>query len=294
MNEAIIKAYAKINLLLDVLAKRDDGYHEVAMIMQAVSLHDNIYLKSAENISVRCNHPLVPQNADNLAFKAAELIISRYPVIPGLDIYIEKKIPVEAGLAGGSSNAAAVILGMNEMFSLGITEQEMAEIGAELGSDVPFCLAGPTAAAGGRGEQLTKLPDFPSLWLVLVKPEFGVKTKNVYHNLNIERIKNHPDINAYIAALHQKNLHFLLAKMGNVLEFSTFQLYPEVEVLSKSLRSLGAKHVLMSGSGPTVFALFAERGEAEIFAQKAQNFYKEVYIAHTLKTIDMKERVKLR
>lgn len=294
MTEAIIKAYGKINLVLDVLKKRSDGFHQVEMLMQAISLHDTLHLKVGQGIKIDCSNPFVPRDENNLAFKAAKLIIDRYQSIPGVDIYIDKNIPVEAGLAGGSTDAAAVILGMDKLFSLGMAKGEMQAIGAEIGSDVPFCLVGPTAIARGRGELVEEVVDLPPFWLVLIKPEFGVKTKDVYQNLDINNIDQHPDINGYLKALQRADRAYLLARMENLLENSTFQLYPQVKELKSNLSSLGARHLLMSGSGPTVFALFDHQQDAENFAHRAQNYYKQVFVARTLNTIDMKERVKLR
>jgi 4-diphosphocytidyl-2-C-methyl-D-erythritol kinase len=293
MQQIFVKAFAKINLVLDVLKKREDGYHEVEMIMQAISLHDEVIIKPGKGIKVVTNHPLVPNGEKNLAYKAAQLLVNKYSVIPGVEIYIDKKIPIAAGLAGGSSNAAAVILGLNELFTLNMDMEEMLTISGQLGSDVPFCISGPTVLAWGRGELIKEISECPLLWVVLVKPEFGVQTADVYRNLNLKEIVKHPHISEYIKALNIKDVNYVINNLNNILEQSTFKLYPEVKKLKESLQLLGANHVLMSGSGPTVFALFKSREEALNFTRQAKKYYNQVYIAHTLSKQEINERVKL-
>jgi 4-diphosphocytidyl-2-C-methyl-D-erythritol kinase len=287
-----IKAYAKINLILDVLKKRPDGYHEVAMIMQAISLHDLITIKPGVGITITTNDPLVPQDQRNLAYKAAELIIKRYPQITGIEIIIEKNIPMAAGLAGGSADAAAVILGMNKFFKLNMNKEELHEIGANIGSDVPFCISGITALAKGRGEVIEEVPLCPKLWVVLVNPPFGVKTAQVYKNLNLSEVVLHPDLDKYIAALKNKNISYLLNNVQNVLEYSTLRLYPQVREIKELLTSQGAVNSLMSGSGPTVFSLFTSQSEAQAFANKLkEEIDHRVIVAYTLNREEFNERV---
>ncbi len=294
MDILLVKAYAKINLILDVLKKRPDGYHEVVMIMQAISLHDLITIKPGSGITVWANHPLVPLDERNLAYKAAELVLDRYPQITGVEINIEKNIPIEAGLAGGSTDGAAVILGMNRLFKLKMDIEEMFELGGLLGSDVPFCISGVTALAKGRGEIIEKVPTSPRLWVVLVKPSFGVKTAQVYNNLNLNEVMEHPDIDDYLEALAKKDVSYLITNTQNVLEHSTFKLYPQVRNLKETLVAMGAEKALMSGSGPTVFALFKCQNEAQEFADKLrQETDHEVFLAYTLNEQEFEERVKI-
>mgnify|MGYP000055682012 FL=1 len=293
MTKTVVKAYAKINLFLDVLGKRADSYHEVEMIMQSISLYDRITLKPAERISVSTNNPLVADDRRNLAFQAALLVQKKYPFWPGVEIVIDKKIPVAAGLAGGSTDAAGVILGLNKLFSLNMSKNEMLELGAQLGYDVPFCILGNTALAKGRGEKVEEVPSCPKFWVVLVKPPFGVKTSVVYKNLNLgEKKKENGGITKYIKALENKDRGYLLKNMFNLLEQSTFKLYPEVEKIKRDLNKLGAEYTLMSGSGPTVFAVFNDYQEAFSFKEKIRNFYTHVYLAYTVNKELIEERVK--
>lgn len=291
MQEVKIKSYGKVNLVLDCLYKRPDGYHEVEMIMQTIDLFDKIKIRPSKGINVRTNHPLVPNDQRNLAYQAALLVQENYPQIAGVEINIEKTIPVEAGLAGGSSNAASVILGMDKLFRLSMVKEEMLEIAAKLGSDVPFFLKGPTALAQGRGEKITQLCDCPLLWLVLAKPEFGVKTAEVYQNLNLINRENEANIKGYIRALEEGDKDYLTKKLYNILESSTFQLYPEVYHLKERLKEIGAKNVLMSGSGPTVFALFSSQKEAHNFSSKIKEEFPQVFVACTIDEKLYKERV---
>jgi len=292
MKGVLVKAYAKINLILDVLGKREDGYHEVEMIMQAISLHDLLNIKPYKGITVTSNDPLVPSDERNLAYQAARLILDKYPSIPGAEINIEKHIPVEAGLAGGSSDAAAVILGMNKLYNLNMDKAEMFKISGQLGSDIPFCITGPTAFAKGRGEVVEEFTPCPPLWVVLIKPFFGVKTAEVYRNLNISEIRSHPNLKGYLSALENQDVSYILNNTHNVLEYSTFKLYPAVQDLKNQLMDMGAKSILMSGSGPTIFTLFALKKEAQDFAQRVERqFNHRVLLAHTLSRNEINERV---
>lgn len=291
MQEVKIKSYGKVNLVLDCLYKRPDGYHEVEMIMQIINLFDKIKIKPSKGINVRVNHPLVPNDQRNLAYQGALLVQEKYPEIPGVEIDIEKNIPVEAGLGGGSSNAASVILGMDKLFGLSMGQEEMLEMAAKLGSDVPFFLKGPTALAQGRGEKLTQLQDCPLLWLVMVKPKFGVKTAEVYENLNLRNREKQANVQGYIRALEEKDEEYLIKRLYNILETSTFQLYPEVGYLKASLKELGAKNVLMSGSGPTVFAIFFSQERAQDFSLKIKKEFPQVFVTCTIDEKLYKERI---
>jgi len=294
MKKVVIKAYAKINLILDVLGKREDGYHEVEMIMQAVSLHDLITIKHGKGITITTNHPSVPLDDKNLAYQAADLLLKKHPRISGVEINIKKNIPMEAGLAGGSTDAAAVLIGMNTLYSLKMDNVELLKNGALLGSDVPFCILGSTALAKGRGEIIEEVNPCPRLWVVLVKPDFGVKTKEVYQNLVFSEIISRPNVERYLDALRVENVSYLLNNIANVLEYSTFKLYPQVKELKETLQAMGAKNLLMSGSGSAVYALFTVQKDADIFAGTIRKeCTHQVWVTHTLNNEILNERVNL-
>ena len=292
MKQAKITAYAKINLVLDVLRKREDGYHEVAMVMQAIDLADTIVLAEAKRNWLITDNKHIPPNMNNLAMRAVTLMQQHYQV-PPLEVTLEKRIPVAAGLAGGSTDCAAVMLGINEMYKLGLSLAELERLGAELGSDVPFCMGGPTALATGRGEQITKLPDCPDLHFVLVKPSFGVSTPKVYGNLKLAQIKEHPDVDGCVKALEANSAGGVLQNLGNLLEHSTFELQPNVKLLKDSMMQYGCAHVLMSGSGPTVFAAFEQQADAEQYYQKIRNEYPGAILTRTVSQKQLEERVAL-
>ncbi len=286
-----ITGYAKINLVLDVLRKRDDGYHEVAMVMQAIDLADTVILEEAPRNWLITDSKHIPPNMNNLAMRAVTLMQEKFPQVKPLQVTLHKRIPVAAGLAGGSTDCAAVMLGINEMYKLGLNLHDLEELGAELGSDIPFCMGGPTALATGRGEQMKPLPHCPQLYLVLVKPGFGVSTPKVYGNLRVAEITQHPDVNACIAALEAGSAEAVLASMGNLLEHSTFELQPEVKELKNAMINCGCQHVLMSGSGPTVFAAFADETEAQQYYQKIKQIYPGAIFTRTVNQKMLDERV---
>lgn len=290
---AEVMAYAKINLLLDVLYRRADGYHEVEMVMQTIGLKDQLIIEEAKEYALYTESGAVPHDQTNLALKAALLLGERYQT-PPVAVTLTKHIPVAAGLAGGSTDAAAVLLGMNKLFDLRLGDETLSALAAELGSDVPFCLFGPTALASGRGEKLTALPECPKLWLVLVKPPFGVSTPSVYRNLAVERLTEHPDTKAYVQALEKRDTKKLLQLLSNVLEQSTFKLHPAVAEVKQQMQSLGGTHTLMSGSGPTVFSAFAEKAEAEAFYDRCQQVFEQVYWTETMTNEQLRERVSLK
>ncbi|WP_071458806.1 4-(cytidine 5'-diphospho)-2-C-methyl-D-erythritol kinase [Bacillus massilinigeriensis] len=251
-----VKAPAKINLSLDVLYKRPDGYHEVEMVMTTIDLADRVELALLESNKVQINseNRYVPDDQRNLAFQAAMLLKERFGVKMGVSITIDKIIPVAAGLAGGSSDAAATLRGLNKLWNLGLSMDELAELGAELGSDVSFCVYGGTALATGRGEKIEHLPSPPTCWVVLAKPFIGVSTAEIYRRLNIEKI-SHPDTKEMIAAIEMDDFSRMCRSVGNVLEGVTLTLHPEVAQIKEQMQRFGADAVLMSGSGPTVFGL---------------------------------------
>lgn len=282
MKSISLKAYAKINLTLDVLGKRADGYHDVKMIMQGINLYDIVTLESCENgITLSCDVTGLGEDRKNLAYRAAELMLLHYPQIKGLRITLEKRIPVAAGLGGGSADAAAVILGVNELYDLGLTKERLQEIALHLGSDVPFCLFPCTALAEGRGERLTDIVPCPLLWLVLVKPSFGVATKEVYENLKNVTIKKRPDTRAALRAIEETDIELLYCSMGNVLEYSTFALYPDLQRLVDELILLGAKKVMMSGSGTTLLMFMNNEDDARAAALCCSKAGRDVIVTRT-------------
>lgn len=291
--KARVTVYAKINLLLDVLHKRSDGYHEVAMVMQAVDLADTLLVETSSRNWLVTDNKYIPPNMNNLAMKAVTLMQSSFPQVTPLKVTLRKKIPVAAGLAGGSTDCAGMLLAIDRMFHLGLPQKELQQLAAQLGSDVPFCLGGPTSLASGRGELLEALPPCPTFYFVLVKPDFGVSTPRVYGNLKVEEITDHPDLKRYLQALAQKDQDYLLAGMANVLEQSTFILHPAVKKLKAEMQSLGCQHVLMSGSGPTVFAVFKERSAAQRYYEKARQRYKRVFLSKTVEPELLQERVQI-
>lgn len=259
-----LKAYAKVNLGLDVLRRRDDGYHEVRMIMQTVKLYDQITMNknTTGKIHLTTNLPYLPTNEKNLVYRAIDLIRKNYHISEGIDADIEKHIPVAAGMAGGSTDAAAALVGMNQIFSLGISQEKLIEYGAGLGADIPFCIMRGTALSEGIGEVLTPLPPMPNCWFVIIKPVFSMSTKFVYEHLILNESTVHPDIDGMILALEQKDLLGVTSRMGNVLEQVTTEHYPAIQKIKNTLIEMGALGALMSGSGSTVFGIFTEKQTA--------------------------------
>lgn len=263
MDGFIINAYGKINLTLDVLRRRSDGYHEVRMIMQSISLKDVLTLTSIEEGTVlQTDYPYLDTGKDNLIQRAVEELRRVTGCKKGVKIFLKKNIPIAAGLAGGSSNAAAALIGLNDYWGLGLSRKELLDIGARIGSDVPFCMTGGTALAEGRGELITPLQGDLNFPVLLVKPNFSVSTREVYNRLRVQEIRKHPDTQGMIEAVKSGNLLQICSKLENVLEGVTINLHPLIGKIKKRLRDLGAAGVLMSGSGPTVFGLFPEGKKA--------------------------------
>ncbi|QKS69637.1 4-(cytidine 5'-diphospho)-2-C-methyl-D-erythritol kinase [Paenalkalicoccus suaedae] len=283
MADKIVKAPAKINLTLDVLHKRDDGYHEVEMIMTTVDLADRIHLTVRPNkaITVESNNGFIPTDKNNLAFQAAFILQERYHVQSGVRIFIDKLIPMSAGLAGGSTDAAAVLRGLNDLWELGLSIEELADIGAEIGSDVPFCVHGKTALATGRGEKLTFIDPPPPCWVVLAKPPMGVSTKEIYGKLNLKTME-HPKTEQMIKALEEQNFSEICALLQNVMEPATFELAPDVKLIKDRLVSFGAEGTVMSGSGPTVFALARSESKAIRLSNGLKGFMDHVFVVRIL------------
>ncbi len=264
MDKITRKAYAKINLGLDVLRRREDGYHEVRMIMQSVGLYDTLAFTRREEtgIVVVTDKEELPGDESNLIYKAAKLLTETYGIGQGVHIALEKRIPMAAGMAGGSTDAAAVFHGMNEMFSLGLSMEEMCVLAVKIGADVPYCIKGGTALAEGIGEVLSDLPGMPGCFLLIAKPDIDVSTKFVYENLHADRLEYHPDIDGMMDALGNKDLGGVAARLGNVLETVTAKKYPQVEEIKAFMKARGALNALMSGSGPTVFGIYDTKERA--------------------------------
>lgn len=260
MDKIQLKALAKINLGLDVLRRREDGYHEVKMIMQTIGLHDDLEIRKTKTpgIQVKTNLYYLPTNENNLVYKAAKLLMDEFQIQDGVSIQLKKRIPVAAGMAGGSSDGAAVLWGINQMYGLGLSMHALMERGVRLGADVPYCIQRGTALAEGIGEKLSVLPPMPKCTILIAKPGISVSTKFVYENLHANDLKpeQHPDVDSMIEAMRQKDLGLLCSRMGNVLETVTIPAYPVINEIKRTMMDNGAIGSMMSGSGPTVFGIF--------------------------------------
>lgn len=264
MNDYKIKAYAKINLGLDVISRRSDGYHEVKMIMQSIGLCDELTLeKTPGQITVTTDSSDLPSQEDNLIYKAARLMFDTFQISGGVHIHLKKVIPIAAGMAGGSTDAAAAMKGINRLFDLELPLSRLVELGVSIGADVPYCILGGTALAEGIGEKLTPLIPSPDFYIVVAKPDISVSTKYVYQNLDLAAVKKHPDIQGMARAIEAGSLQGVLDRMGNVLETVTIPAYPVIAAIKRRMRELGAINSLMSGSGPTVFGIFLSEQQAE-------------------------------
>ena len=265
MNQITERAYAKINLALDVLRRRPDGYHDVRMVMQTVHLYDKLTLsKSREpGISLKTNLPFLPGNENNLVYRAIDLFCKTYGIDCGIRATLEKRIPIAAGMAGGSSDAAAAFRAMNELFHINASLEDLQALGVKLGADIPYCIIGGTALAEGIGEKLTALPAAPACSCLIVKPNFHLSTKLVYENLTLDDPSAHPDIDAMLDAVHTNSYKQMTSSIGNILETVSIRLYPEIAEIKQEMLALGADCSLMSGSGPSVFGLFEHRQVAE-------------------------------
>lgn len=283
MNSISLKAYAKINLGLDVLGTLPDGYHEVKMVMQSISLYDKVNIKKNDSgtINVKTNLSYLPVNGDNLVYKAAYIMKEKYNIQDGFDIDLFKFIPVAAGMAGGSTDAAAVFKGINIMYNLNATEEELKELGVTIGADIPYCIMGGTALACGIGEKLTRLPGCPKCYFVIGKPYVNVSTKYVYENLVLDESTVHPDTDAIIDAISHANVAGIADNLCNVLETVTVAKYPQIGEIKKVMIEKGALNSLMSGSGPTVFGIFTDYEKAKEcndYLRKSR-LVKSVYVA---------------
>ncbi len=282
MQEMKLKALAKINLGLDVLRRRDDGYHEVRMIMQTLKMYDKITIRKMKEpgIQLKSNLFYVPENESNLAYRAARLLMDEFQVEEGVFIDLQKFIPVAAGMAGGSSDAAAVLYGVNRLFGLKLTKRQLMERGVKIGADVPYCIMRGTVLAEGIGEELTPLPPMPPCKVLVAKPQVSVSTKNVYMNLDMAGVTKHPEIDAQLEGIREGDLHKIASRMGNVLETVTIPSHPVIAQIREEMMRLGALNAMMSGSGPTVFGLFEDEDLAERAYQEMRggNLAKQVYL----------------
>lgn len=277
MERISINAMAKINLGLDVLRRRESGYHDVKMIMQTVNIYDTLdfYKLQEPKIIIKTDTMELPTDEDNLIYKAVKLLFDKCEIKEGVEITLTKRIPIAAGMAGGSTDAAAALVGINTLFDLNLSMEELKEIGVKIGADVPYCIEGGTTLSEGIGEVLTKLPDAPDCFVVVAKPEISVSTKYVYENLHANELKYHPDIDGMVKAIYEKDLDGVCRRMENVLETVTETKYPVIAQLKKLLKDAGAENSLMSGSGPTVFAIFKD----EEIARKALEVVKNSGLA---------------
>ena len=284
MEKLMLKSLGKINLGLDVLGRREIGYHDVRMVMQTVYLYDQITLTKTKKpgIVLETNLFFLPVDEGNLAYRAAKLLMDEFDIKEGVHIQLEKHIPVAAGMAGGSSNAAAVLYGINRMFSLGLSLEELMERGVTLGADVPNCIMRGTVLAEGIGEILTPLPPMPKCYVLIAKPPISVSTKLVYEKLDSHEIENHPDIDGILEGLKGQDIKKVASSMGNVLEKVTIEEYPVIEEIKNVMKDEGALNAMMSGSGPTVFGIFDDKNTARAAADKIKKLQlaKQVYVTN--------------
>lgn len=281
-NDISLKALAKINLGLDVVRRREDGYHEVRMIMQTIHLYDRLDIKRTKEpgIQIQTYLSFLPVNENNLIYKAAKLLMDEFSITDGVSVKLDKRIPVAAGMAGGSTDAAAMLIGVNRLFSLGLTKRQLMERGVQIGADVPYCIMRGTALAEGIGEALSPLPPMVKCPVLIAKPSISVSTKFVYQNLKLDDTTIHPDIDRLIDDIKAKNLHDIAAHMGNVLETVTIPNYPVIDEIKKHMLSNGAVGAMMSGSGPTVFGLFDDEDTAKkaYKAMRSSHLARQVYL----------------
>ena len=265
MDKMELKALGKINLGLDVLGRRENGYHDVRMVMQTVYLYDQIVITKTKQPGVKAETNLfyLPVDENNLACRAAKMLIDEFNITEGVHISMDKKIPVSAGMAGGSADAAAVLFGVNKMFGLGLSMTELEERGVKLGADVPYCLMRGTVLAEGIGEKLTPLLACPKCFVLLAKPPISVSTKMVYEKLDSHEIEDHPDIDGMVTAVRNGDLDGMISRMGNVFEPGIIGKYPVIQEIKDLMENHGARKAMMSGSGPTVFGIFDSREKME-------------------------------
>ena len=283
-----LRALAKINLGLDILRKREDGYHEVRMIMQTIQMYDVLKMKKVKKpgISLSVNYPYIPSDERNLVYKAAKLLMDEFQVKEGVDICLEKFIPVAAGMAGGSSDAAAAMVGINRLFKLGLSERELMDRAVNIGADGPYCIMRGTALAEGIGEKLTRIAQIPDCFVLIGKPGISVSTKMAYESLQLDKISSHPDIDGMIRDIENGDLLTMTEKMGNVFEPGIIEKYPVIGEIKDLMEDNGALKAMMSGSGPTVFGIFDDREKMEAAAAvlRESGLAKTVFATEVTKT----------
>lgn len=278
-----VKAYGKINIALDVIGKRDDGYHLLKMIMQTVNIYDELELKkSAKGIKITSNKSFVPTDNRNLVYKAIELFCNTYSVEKAISVHIEKNIPVEAGMAGGSTDAAAALRAMRDLYKPEISDKELMELGVKIGADVSYCIKGGTALCEGIGEVITELKPFKDKLLVVVKPNFGVSTIATYKGFKLSEVKQHPKVDELIEAMNRDDLKYVADNMMNLLELVTLKEHEEISRIKEFMCAEGALGSMMSGSGPTVFGFFDSEEKANKCAEMLKDKYKEVFVTSTI------------
>ena len=282
MDTIRLKARAKINLGLDVVRRREDGYHEVKMVMQMLRLYDQIDIEKTQEsgILVRSNLSFLPTDERNIAYKAAKVMIDQFGLEQGVIIRIEKHIPVAAGMAGGSTDCAAVLYGMNKLFGLRLNQKKLRELGVKLGADVPYCLMRQTALSEGIGEILTPISPLQDCPILIAKPSVSVSTRHVYEHLKLDEQTMHPDIDGIVTALADGDLYGVTDRMANVLETVTVPEHPVIDGIKKQMMASGAVNALMSGSGPTVFGIFDDEEKAKKACEdmKASGLARQIYL----------------
>lgn len=294
MERIHLKAYGKVNLGLDVIGKRPNGYHDVRMIMQTVQLFDRLTMEKIkeDRIQLTTNLSYVPCNEQNLVYKAIDLMKKEFCIKEGVQVYLEKHIPVSAGMAGGSTDCAAALYGMNRLFSLGLTRDQLMKLGVRLGADVPYCLLRGTALSEGIGEILTRLPAMPDCYFLIAKPSISVSTKFVYEHLNMDEITEHPDIDGMIEALGKKDLEGITSRLSNTLESVTIKHHPIIAQIKELMLETGAMNALMSGSGPTVFGIYKDLDSAKnaLFTIRRQRLVKQSYLVEPFNIKKVRKR----
>ena len=285
MDKIELKAYGKINIGLDVIRKREDGYHDLDMIMQTVGVYDDVIISREDGtqtyeIEVSTDADVLPNDKGNLAFMAAKVLMEAYDIKAKVKIHINKRIPIAGGMAGGSADCAAVLRGVNQLFQLGLTDEQLQEYGVKLGADVPYCIVGGTKRAQGIGEILTDLPTPPKCYVIIAKPDAFVSTKFVYSHIRPAQIENHPDIDGIIESIKAGDLYGMCEKIANVMEDVTIPEYPIIQKVKDILKSNGAVNALMSGSGPTVFGIYDDKEKAKqsMDALSGKEFVSQLYL----------------
>lgn len=284
MDEIKLKAMAKINLGLDVVRRREDGYHEVRMVMQNIYLYDNLRIKkeSESGIRIKTNLGFLPTDENNLVYKAGKLLMDEFGISQGVSVELEKHIPVAAGMAGGSTDAASMMYAINRIFELGLSKEELMKRAVKIGADVPYCIMRGTALSEGIGEILSPLPDAPQCLVLIAKPAISVSTKHVYQSLKLDEKTPHPDIDGMVEAIKEGSLKGIVSRLGNVLETVTIPEHPIIADIKKAMVDMGAVGSLMSGSGPTVFGLFDDRQTAQECYErlKRMELAKQIFLTH--------------